>query len=68
LVENNVYNGVKNPLSPDANGDMLARGNVFTGTSGTTVANGTGFTPPYSYAPEPTNTLAAAIMSGAGPH
>jgi pectate lyase len=68
LVENNVYNGVKNPLSPDANGDMLARGNVFTGTSGTTVANGTGFTPPYTYTPEPTNALAAAIMTGAGPH
>jgi pectate lyase len=68
LVENNVYNGVKNPLSPDANGDMLARGNVFTSTSGTTMANGTGFTPPYTYAPEPTDALAAAIMSGAGPH
>jgi pectate lyase len=68
LVENNVYNGVKNPLSPDANGDMLARGNVFTGTSGTTTANGTGFTPPYAYTPEATGSLAAAIMTGAGPH
>lgn len=68
LVENNVYNGVKNPLSPDANGDMLARNNVFTGTSGTTTANGTGFTPPYAYTPEATGSLAAAIMSGAGPH
>jgi pectate lyase len=68
LVENNVYSGVKNPLSPDANGDMLARNNVFSNTSGTTMANGTGFTPPYSYAPEPTGSLQAAIMSGAGPH
>ena len=33
LVENNVYIGVNQPLSPDANGDMLARGNVFTSTS-----------------------------------
>jgi pectate lyase len=68
LVENNIYTGVTNPLSPDANGDMLARGNVFTNTTGTTMANGMGFTPPYSYAPESTDALAAAIMSGAGPH
>lgn len=68
LVENNVYAGVKNPLSPDANGDMLARGNVFDKTTGTTTAIGKGFTPPYTYAPEPTDKLAAAIMSGAGPH
>jgi pectate lyase len=68
LVENNVYSGVKNPLSPDANGDMLARNNVFTNTTGTTTANGTGFTPPYSYTPEATGSLAAAIMTGAGPH
>jgi pectate lyase len=68
LVENNVYTGVKNPLSPDANGDMLARNNVFTNTTGTTTANGTGFTPPYTYAPEATGGLEAAIRSGAGPH
>ncbi|MET0792290.1 MAG: hypothetical protein ABW061_12280 [Polyangiaceae bacterium] len=68
LVENNVYNGVKNPLQPDANGDMLARNNVFTGTSGTSTATGTGFTPPYTYTPEATGSLAASIMSGAGPH
>ncbi len=68
LVENNVYQGVKNPLSPDANGDMLARSNLFIDTLGTTSANGTGFMPPYSYAPETTDALAAAITSGAGPH
>jgi pectate lyase len=68
LVENNVYTGVRNPLSPDANGDMLARNNVFTNTTGTTTANGTGFTPPYTYAPEATGALEAAIRSGAGPH
>jgi pectate lyase len=68
LVENNVYDGVKNPLSPDANGDMLARNNVFKGTTGTTTANGTGFTPPYAYTPEATDSLAAQIMTGVGPH
>ena len=49
LVESNVYNGVKAPLQPDSNGDMLAKNNVFTNTSGTTTANGTGFSPTYSY-------------------
>jgi len=68
LVENNVYVGVGNPLSPDANGDMLARGNVFMNTTGTTTANGKGFTPPYALSPGTTDTLAATIMSGAGPH
>jgi pectate lyase len=68
LVENNAYIGVKNPLSPDANGDMLARNNLFTNTSGTTTATGTGFTPPYTLVPEPTSALEAAIREGAGPH
>jgi pectate lyase len=68
LVENNVYIGVKNPLSPDANGDMLARNNVYTSCTGTTTANGVGFTPPYTYTPEATGALESAIRSGAGPH
>jgi pectate lyase len=68
LVEDNVYRGVKNPLSLDANGDMLARGNLFQDTLGTMIANGTGFTPPYTYVPEAPDALAAAITSGAGPH
>jgi pectate lyase len=68
LVENNVYVGVKNPLQPDANGDMLAQNNVFTNTSGTNKATGQGFTPTYKYTPEATGALATSIMSGAGPH
>jgi hypothetical protein len=68
LVENNVYSGVKKPLSPDANGDMLARNNLFTQTTGTTTATGMGFTPPYAYTPEDTTALEAAIRAGAGPH
>jgi pectate lyase len=68
LVENNIYLGVNNPLSPDANGDMLAVNNVFTNTTGTTTASGVGFTPPYSYTPEATGALEAAIRNGAGPH
>jgi pectate lyase len=68
LVENNVYIGVNDPLSPDANGDMLARGNLFQNTRGTTTASGTGFTPMYQYTLDATANLAATIMSQAGPH
>jgi pectate lyase len=67
LVENNAYIGVNNPLSPDANGDMLARGNLFQNTTGTTTANGTGFTPPYQYSLDATTNLRATIEAQAGP-
>jgi pectate lyase len=67
LVENNVYIGVSNPLSPDANGDMLARGNLFDNTSGRQTASGTGFVPDYPYAAEPTADLAATLMREVGP-
>jgi hypothetical protein len=46
---------------------MLARGNQFTGTTGTTTANGTGFTPPYQVTPEAVSGVQAAVMAGAGP-
>ena len=69
LVENNVYIGVNNPLSPDANGDMLARGNLFTNTTGnSTQPMGTGFTPPYTYSLDATSGLQTAIQAQAGPH
>lgn len=70
LVENSIYTGVRGPLQVDADGSMLARGNVFTGTSGgTTTATGPGFTPPYDYAStmEATTNLAATIMASVGP-
>jgi pectate lyase len=68
LVENNIYTNVSNPLSPDANGDMLARGNLFQATRGTTTATGTGFTPPYVYTLDPTAALAATLTAQVGPH
>jgi pectate lyase len=68
LVENNVYTNVHNPLSPDANGDMLARGNLFQMTTGTTTSTGVGFVPTYQYTLDATGTLAATIMAQAGPH
>ncbi|HEX6276881.1 MAG TPA: hypothetical protein VFZ53_27765 [Polyangiaceae bacterium] len=68
LVENNVYVGVNNPLSPDANGDMLARGNLFQNTTGnSTQPMGTGFAPPYQYSLDATSNLRATIEAEAGP-
>lgn len=68
LVENNIYEGVATPLKPDDDGDMLARGNVFTDTSGTKTADGTGFTPQYAYDVNATGGLEDVVRSGAGPH
>ncbi len=69
LVENNIYRGVNNPLSPDGNGDMRAKGNVFEDTSGNQSDNGgVGFDPPYGYTLDPTDGLDALIQAEAGPH
>ena len=67
LVESNIYDGVSNPLQPDV-GNMKSQNNVFTNTTGTKAASGTGFAPTYAYTPEATTNLAAAIKAGAGPH
>lgn len=68
LVENNIYRGVNKPLSPDANGDMHAEGNVFDGTTGNTSDNGgSGFTPPYDYELDPTDGLDQVLMAQVGP-
>jgi pectate lyase len=68
LVENNVYRGVNNPLSPDANGAMRQSGNVFDDTTGNQNDNGGNvFTPPYQYSLDATDSLPAALMSEVGP-
>ena len=67
LVESNIYDGVSNPLQPDV-GNMKALNNVFTNTTGTKAASGTGFAPTYAYTAEATTNLAAAIRTGVGPH
>jgi pectate lyase len=67
LVESNVYNGVKAPLQPDSDGDMLAKNNIFTNTSGTTAANGTGFSPTYAYTADAASGVMSEVESGAGP-
>jgi pectate lyase len=75
LVENSAFVGVKNPQAFNSTSDqgtayITAQGNLYSGTSGTqsTGGGGTPFTtPPYSYTPDATAGLQAAIQSGAGP-
>jgi pectate lyase len=75
LVENNVFSGVKSPQEFNSTSDektafITAKGNLYTGTSGSqdTGGGGTAFTmPPYAYTPDATTGLQTAIESGAGP-
>jgi pectate lyase len=67
LVEGNVYDGVKTPLQPDSDGDMLAKNNLFPNSTGNTTANGTGFSPTYTYSPDAASGVESAVQAGAGP-
>ena len=69
LVENNIYRGVNNPLSPDDYGDMHAVGNAFDDTTGNDEDNnGTGFDPPYTYTLDATDGLDTLLQAEVGPH
>ena len=75
LVENNVFVGVNNPQEFNSTSDqttatITAKGNLYSGTSGSesTGGGGTVFTtPPYSFTADATVGLQAAIQNGAGP-
>jgi pectate lyase len=73
LVENSVFVGVKNPVDgEDASANSATvvglNGDVFTNTTGTKAAIGSGvFKPPYTYTLDATGGLQAAVQSGAGP-
>jgi len=76
LVESSVFTGVKDPTQFNNSDDQTTayitqKNNVFTNTSGTTATGGGGTpftTPPYSYTPDATSGLEAAVRAGAGPH
>ena len=75
LLEDNAFVGVKNPhefnsTSDEATAYITSKGNLYSGASGTEATGGGGTpftTPPYSYTPDATAGLQAAIQSGAGP-
>lgn len=68
LVQNNVYRGVNNPLSPDDNGAMRAEGNLFENTTGNQNDNGGNvFSPPYAFDLDATAGLGERLMAEVGP-
>ena len=68
LVENSVYNGVKAPFQIDSNSvGLVAMGNTFPGSTGTTTGTASAFTPPYGYTPDSVANLQASIEANAGP-
>ncbi|MEO8905274.1 MAG: hypothetical protein ABI488_22510 [Polyangiaceae bacterium] len=76
LVDDGVFVGVTDPMQFNSTTDqatsfITATNNVYTNTSGLkdTGGGGTAFTaPPYTFTPDSTAGLKAAIQSGAGPH
>jgi len=75
LADDNVFVGVKNPIDSsdtDANAASILEsdGNVFTNTSGTQAAVGSGkaFHPPYTYTPDAPGSVQSEVEAGAGPH
>jgi len=75
LIESSVFTGVKNATqfnnaSDEGTASITEMNNVFTNTAKpVTGGGGTPFTkPPYSYTPDATGALQAAIQAGAGVH
>jgi pectate lyase len=75
LTENNIFIGVAVPINTTSYSDSASvihsTGNIYTGTTGAAPADlraSSVFTPGYTYTPDSTTGLEAAIRSGAGPH
>jgi len=64
--ENNVFQGVNNAVdSTHANGASIIQSIGNRGSN--TNIGGPAFAPPYPYSPDPTASVAALVMAGAGP-
>lgn len=75
LVENNVFDGVTDPIrfqadeDPDSGGhtaEIVEQGNDFTTASGETVSAGAAFTPPYAYSLQSALAARESVLAGAG--
>ncbi|MGI5192815.1 pectinesterase family protein [Streptomyces sp. CA-288835] len=69
VLENSVFEGLKNPVTKDSTAAVVQRGNVFTGTSGRNESGGTAFDPKsfYKYTLDKAADVPALLKSGAGP-
>ncbi|MFD5233077.1 pectinesterase family protein [Streptomyces qaidamensis] len=69
VLENSLFQGVKNPVIKDSGAAVVQRGNSFSGTSGRNESGGTAFDPKtyYPYSLDKAADLPAVLKSGAGP-
>ncbi|MFH9006921.1 pectinesterase family protein [Streptomyces afghaniensis] len=69
VLENSLFQGVKNPVIKDSGAAIVQRGNSFSGTSGRNESGGTAFDPKtyYPYSLDKAADLPSILKSGAGP-
>ena len=72
LLENNVFDGVDDPINStsysDGNSVVESRGNLYIDTTGSNADLGSGvFTPPYPYTLDDATAVDALVRAGAGP-
>ncbi|MFF6949447.1 pectinesterase family protein [Streptomyces iakyrus] len=69
VLENSLFQGVKNPVIKDSGAAVVQRGNSFSGTSGRNESGGTAFDPKtyYPYSLDKAADLPSILKAGAGP-
>ncbi|MET9686000.1 pectinesterase family protein [Streptomyces coeruleorubidus] len=69
VLENSLFQGVRNPAIKDSGAAIVQRGNSFSGTSGRNESGGTAFDPKayYPYTLDKAADLPSILKSGAGP-
>ncbi|MEU0165398.1 pectinesterase family protein [Streptomyces iakyrus] len=69
VLENSLFQGVKNPVIKDSGAAVVQRGNSFSGTTGRNESGGTAFDPKsyYPYTLDKAADLPAVLKAGAGP-
>ncbi|MER7897310.1 pectinesterase family protein [Streptomyces sp. NPDC096046] len=69
VLENSLFQGVRNPVIKDSGAAIVQRGNLFSGTSGRNESGGSAFDPKayYPYTLDKADALPALLKSQAGP-
>ncbi|MEU0389421.1 pectinesterase family protein [Streptomyces chartreusis] len=69
VLENSLFQGIRNPVIKDSGAAVVQRGNSFSGTSGRNESGGTAFDPKayYPYSLDKAADLPSILKSGAGP-
>jgi pectate lyase len=69
LIENNVFDGVKDPIvfgTDQDTAEVVERGNDYSTATGAHVSRGTSFEPPYAYELDELATVVQSVPSDAG--